>query len=103
MDIAKIIKSAIGDSLTSKLGIDSTKTSGIMDTISGVISDKGVDNINETGPEITSELESKNGLSADLAGKVSDMVLPLIIKAVKSGLKDKLGSAAGNILGKFNL
>lgn len=103
MDIKSMITSAVGDNLTSKLGIESGKTSGIIDTITGVISENGLDNIDDSGSKISSTLENNNGLSSELAGKVKDMVLPLIINAVKSGLKDKLGSAAGGLLNKFKL
>lgn len=101
MDITKMITSAIGDSLSSNLGIDSSKTSGIIDTISGVLSKNGIEEVDNSGADITSALESDNGLSSDLAGKVTDMVLPLIINAVKSGVADKLGDVAGGFLNKL--
>ena len=101
MDIKKLLSSEISDKLSSKLGIEPEKASGIIETISNVINKNGIDDIESSETEIQSELSAKNGLTSDLASKVKDLVLPIIMDSVKNKMKEKLGGVAGNLMGKL--
>lgn len=112
MDISGMIKDAIGDKLRSQFNLSQDKIDGIVGTISAVVSGQkggiagkiggllgGGNNDSEMGNEIKTALVEKNNLDGDMASKIKDMVLPIIMKAIKGGLGDKFSGA----MGKFGL
>lgn len=114
MDITKMLTDAVGSKIGEQFGFDNDKVGGIVETISGAVggggdsssmlsglgsmlgggSDSSDDNIGST---IISALTSKNGLSDDIAGKIKDMALPLVMEFIKDKAGDKLGGMLGGL------
>lgn len=115
MDIAGMLKEAVGDKITSELGISEDKVDGIVSTVSDTVgggegSDLGGmasklvggllggdDKGSDIGATLIQSLVTKNGLTDDLAGKVKDLLLPLAMDFVKDQAGDKLSG----LMGKF--
>ena len=115
MDIAGILKDALGDKMTSELGVSGDQVDGIVKTIagtakkqggagslvsglSGMFSGKSSNPLEKMGSQVVADLIEKAGLSKSMAQQVADMAVPVVLKA----LKDQAGEGGiSGMLGKF--
>ena len=111
MDISKLLQESVGNKIGEQFGFNNEKVGGIIETITGAVQggDKSSmlssvggmlgssDSKNNLGATIISALTSKNGLSSDVASKIKDMVLPLVMDFIKNKAGDKLGGMLGGL------
>lgn len=114
MDIVGLIKEHAGKELMDQFGFTSEKVDGIAKTAANVADDKSLvsglgsalggflgnkseDPMEKMGNDLVSSFMKSNNLDNAMAVKVKDMVLPILIKAVKGQVGDKMDG----LLGKF--
>lgn len=114
MDIVGLIKGHAGSDLMNKFGFSNDKVDGIAKTIANVADEKSVasglgsalgsflsnksgDPMSKIGENLVNSLMKEHNLDNAIALKVKDMVLPIIIEAVKG----QVGNKMDGLLGKF--